>query len=169
MSYNEPGLGAIEFAKHFIKNMNRNDALKVTTQLLKGELHDNQDNRVKRCDYCGYWWKDNSLRNTRKTCSDGCKTSIKTLQKREQRANEFLLNPEKKEKKETLMDYYLWWLDHPFWVQEYAMIKVGWKFERPSGVSLMNYIEAKNELYGMGNRKTSKKVVNYHGNSKDEF
>ncbi|MDN4073631.1 hypothetical protein [Fictibacillus terranigra] len=168
-TYKEPGSGAVEYAKTFTEGMSRSEAAVVITQLLGGELHDVDDNRVKSCDYCGYFWRDNSLRNTKKTCSDECKRNLKTMQRREQRANKELLNPTPKEKKHTLMDDYIWWLEYPFWINEYSMIKIGWKHERPSGVALMDYIEAKNTIYGEGNRKISKKTVEYHGDKRDQL
>lgn len=137
--FREPGAGAIDFTKQFTEGLTRDQATPIITALLKGELHDPTDKRVKRCDYCGYYWRDDSLRNTRRTCSARCKTGIKTLQKRQQRADAALLNP--KPKKRTLMDDYIWWLEYPFWVDEYSMVKIGWKYEKPTGDALMDYIE----------------------------
>jgi hypothetical protein len=150
-NYREPGVGAIIFAKQYTKGLSRIEALPIVEQLLMGELHDQSDRRIKRCDYCGYYWRDDSLRNTKRTCGDYCKRKIKTLQTRQQRADKALLNP--KPKKQTLMDDYLWWLEYPFWIQEYSMLKIGWKYEKPSGISVMDYVEANRSIYGDGNRK----------------
>src|SRR5690606_27898951 len=163
--YREPGAGAIEFAKQYVIGHREFDLLSMS-KLLDGDLHDPEDKRVKRCDYCGYFWRDDSLRNTKKTCSDDCKRSIKTLQRRKQREKQELLNP--KPRKRTLMDDYVYWLEYPYWVNEYSMLKIGWKFERPASESLMDYIEAKEELLGKGNRKISRKVVDYHGDDRDD-
>jgi hypothetical protein len=167
--YREPGLGALKYTRQCLSGLSREESLAVIEELLRGELNDPSDNRVKRCDYCGYFWRDDSVRNTKKTCCDGCKTGIKTLQRRDQRANKELLNPEKKEKKHTLMDDYVWWIEYPFWLHEYSMIKIGWKFERPSGIALMDYVDNKRSTYGSGNSRKSVKHVSYHGDDRDLF
>lgn len=163
--YREPGEGAIKFARQYVEGLTREEALPVIKRLLKGEMHDPTDKRVKRCDYCGYWWYDDSLRNNKKTCSDECKRGIKTMQRKEQRANKALLNPIPKRKKHRLIDDYIWWLEYPFWVNEYPMIKIGWKYEKPSGFAVMDFIEAKNGIYGEGNRRKTKKYVD----KRDQF
>jgi hypothetical protein len=155
--FREPGAGAIDYTKQFTEGLTRDQAAPVITALLKGELHDPTDKRVKRCDYCGYYWRDDSLRNTRRTCSSECKTGIKTLQKRQQRADAALLNPQPR--KRTLMDDYIWWLEYPFWINEYSMIKIGWKFEKPSGVALMDYVKSGRGQMGDGNRRKSRSIL----------
>lgn len=150
--YKEPGAGAVEFAKGFTEGLSRDEAEEVIAQLLRGELHDATDNRVKRCVHCGYYWRDDSLRNTKKTCSDACNTAKKTLQRRKQRERKALLEPEKK-KKRKLQDDYVYWLEYPYWGNEYSMLKVGWKFEVPHEIETIDYIEANNRIYGEGNRK----------------
>lgn len=166
--YREPGAGAIEFAKQYVIGHREFDLLSMS-KLLDGDLHDPTDKRVKRCDYCCYFWRDDSLRNTRKTCSEECKRGIRTIQRRQQRADKELINPNPKPKKRTLMDDYVYWLEYPYWINEYSMIKIGWKYEKPTGLATMNYIEAKNEIYGEGNRRKPKRVVDYHGDKRDEF
>ena len=167
LRYGIPGLGAVEFTTQFTAGLSRQEAAYVVSALLQGELHDPADKRVKRCDHCGYYWRDDSLRNTKRTCSDACKTGIKTMQRRQQRADAELLNP--KPRKRTLMDDYIYWLEYPFWINEYSMIKIGWKFEKPSGIALMDYVETSRGQMGEGNRRKSKKHVSYHGDDRDLF
>ncbi|MEH7401589.1 hypothetical protein V7148_11420 [Gottfriedia acidiceleris] len=157
----EPGTGAIEYAKKLTVGLTREEAAPIIEALMRGELNNPADNRVKRCDYCSYWWHDESLRNNKRTCSDRCRTKIKSLHTSERRAKEALLNPEPKEKKHTLMDDYIWWIEYPYWLNEYSMIKIGWKHEKPSGIALMNYVEAKNGLYGKGNSKKQTKEYSF--------
>ncbi|WP_423410243.1 hypothetical protein AABM38_10080 [Heyndrickxia sp. MSNUG] len=161
------GKGAIEFAQQYINGLSMAEALPVLQALNRGELHDRSDKRIKRCEFCEHLWRDDSLRNTKRTCSNECKTGVKTLQRRQQRADDALLNP--KPRKHTLMDDYIWWLEYPFWIHEYSMIKIGWKFERPSGVALMDYVETSRERMCEGNRKKPKRHVNYHGDDRDLF
>lgn len=127
--YRNPGAGASEFAKQLIDGMGRDEAAKIISELLRGKLHNQSDKRVKRCDYCGYYWRDESLRNTRKTCSDECKTGIKTLQRQQQRERQAILIPKPQKKK--LMDDYLSYLEYPYWSDEYSMLKMTWKYEVP--------------------------------------
>lgn len=49
------------------------------------------------------------------------------------------------------------------------MIKYGWKYEKPSGFAVMDFIEAKNGIYGEGNRGKTKKYVDYHDDKRDQF
>lgn len=166
--YRNPGHGSILFAEAFIIGAtDRQESLMILSQIYNGEIPV-QDKRVKRCDYCGYYWRDDSLRNTKKTCSDECKTGIKTMQRRRQREKKELLNPEPKKKKHTLMDDYIWWLEYPYWLNEYSMLKIGWKYER-SDDGLADYVTAKNEIFGEGNRKKPNRIVDYHGDKRDEF
>lgn len=149
IEYREPGTGAIEFARPYVEGLHREVARVVINDLIVGKLHDVSDKRVKRCDYCGYWWRDDSLRNRKRTCSDECKRNIKTVQRRQQRADAELLNP--KPKKQVLMDDYVHWLEYPYWLNEYSMLKIGWKYSIPKGIEVMDYIEAKKGTYGEGN------------------
>ncbi|ASN06847.1 hypothetical protein [Virgibacillus necropolis] len=153
----EPGEGAIQFAKQFIQS--QADAIPILQRLLDGEIHDATDNRIKRCAYCQYYWRDDSLRNTKKTCCDDCHTAKKSIQKRQQRERQDLINP--KPRKRKLIDDYIWWLEYPLWLDEYSMLKIGWKFEVPHTMKTINSIEAKNHIYGDGNRKTSIKKAEY--------
>lgn len=166
ITYRDPGAGAIEFAKEFMTGLREFDELTVKA-LIEGRLHDSEDKRIKRCDYCGYPWRDSSLRNTRKTCSEECKRGIKTLQRRKQRERKELLNP--KPKKRTLMDDYVWWLEYPYWHNEESMLKIGWKFEKPHQAKTIDFIEVKNEIFGEGNRMKTKKNVDYHGDKRNDF
>jgi len=163
----DPGEGAIEFARSFVAGYSIDEARPIVKRLVMGELHDGTDKRVKTCKYCGYYWRDDSLRNTKGTCCDDCQRGLKKLQTRQRRADQALLNP--KPRKRTLMDDYIWWLEYPFWINEYSMIKIGWKFERPYGLGVMDAVEAKRELYGPGNRRKPKRVVSYHGDDRDDF
>lgn len=167
IDYKQPGSGAVEFAQSITDELTIHDAMPVIKQLMNGELHEMTDKRIKRCDYCGYWWRDVSLRNTKRTCCDDCKRSIKSLQRRQQRADKALLNPRPK-KKTKREEGYIWWLEYPFWIQEYEMIKHSWKYENPYSpkkVELIDAAKQRGELNG-GKRKP-KRVVPYNGNEKE--
>ncbi|MED1917502.1 hypothetical protein P4V64_19450 [Bacillus thuringiensis] len=147
--YGWPGEGAIKYAIEHLAGLTREQAAARVTRLLK-ELPD--DKRVKRCDYCGYPWRDDSLRNNKRTCSKECRTGIKSLHTKKQRADKALL--EGKTKKRTKRDnYYIWWLEYPFWLNEYEMLKQSWKYEKPMDAEGLAYIRGNQQLHGMGNRK----------------
>jgi len=120
----QPGVGAVEFAQTFIKGLTESESQPILDRLLIGEF--TADNRIKRCAYCNYYWKDGSLRNTRRTCCADCKIAAKTLQKRAQRAAY-----EQQPKKRKLADDYIHWMEYPFWLEENSMVSIGWKYEVP--------------------------------------
>ncbi|RAV19504.1 hypothetical protein [Paenibacillus contaminans] len=144
-----PGAGALEYARTLTEGLSRDEAAVVIRRLL---TEPPADPRVKRCDFCSYPWRDSSLRNTKRTCCDECKTGAKSFQKRQQRADKALLTG--KVRKRTKRDeYYVWWLEYPFWLDEYEMLKRAWKYEVPHGVELIDTVRSQNEAYGDGNRK----------------
>lgn len=67
------------------------------------------------------------------------------------------------------MDDYYYWYEYPFWVNEYSMIKVGERFEVPWSSEKMSIIEAKQSIYGKGNRKIPARVIDYHGDKQNKF
>ncbi|MFC0851242.1 hypothetical protein [Halalkalibacter oceani] len=151
--YREPGEGAITFALEYTKGLTKQEAEPIIASLLKGELHEVSDKRVKRCDYCGYWWRDESVRNTKKTCSKECKTGIKTLQRSQQRERKALLNPPSKKKKRRRADDYVWWLEYPYWLDEDSMLRVTERFEVLSEEAFIDHVASNGAIYGIGNRK----------------
>lgn len=167
-TYKNPGDGAIEYASQFVESLSIEEAMPVIKSLMKGELNDTSDKRVKRCSYCNYYWRDDSLRNTKKTCCDNCKKGIKTLQRREQREKEALLNPKpkKKTKRET---NYVYWLEYPYWINEYEMLKQSWKYESPQSPTKINQIfAAKERAERIGGKQKPKRVVPYNGNEAEQ-
>ncbi|WP_332629194.1 hypothetical protein [Halalkalibacter flavus] len=167
-NYRTPGSGAVSFAAQYAKGMIRAQALPVIVQLMAGELHDQSDKRIKRCNYCGYWWRDDSLRNTKRTCSPECKTKVKSLQQAERRADHALLNPKPK-KPSHLEQYYVWWIEYPFWIDDYQMLKHTWKYESMKSNAKIEHIEAaKKRGEAMGGRKKPNYQVPYGGGEKDD-
>jgi hypothetical protein len=144
------GAGAREYLQqYFRRSMSREDVQLVVSEI-KAIATD--DKRVKRCEHCGGYWRDDSLRNTKKTCSDECKTGIKTLQRRKQRERKGLLGPPKPTK-HKLTDDYIDWLEYPYWTNEYSMLKVGWKHDVPHTNKTLSHIEAHRAVWREGNRK----------------
>ncbi|MGO4374726.1 hypothetical protein AB4Z21_29035 [Paenibacillus sp. MCAF20] len=142
-----PGTGALEYARKLTEGLTREQAAVAI------RTHMSECNRVKRCDYCGHYWLDESSRNRKRTCSDECKTGIKTLQRGQQRADKALMtgkSPKKKTKREI---NYIWWLEYPFWLSEYEMLKQTWKREVPTEIQTMDFVSSQLQIYGPGNRK----------------
>jgi len=149
LHYIDPGSGAVEYALEYVAGLSREEAEPVVAEIFHS-LPD--DNRVKRCRYCKYPWRDKSLRNTSHTCSAECRKAIKTLQRRQQRADKALL--EGKARKKTRPDEnYLYWLEYPFWLDEYEMLKQTWKHEVTHDADLIDFVHGQNEIYGKGNRR----------------
>jgi hypothetical protein len=161
----DPGLGAIEYARQFVKGAgDRAEMLAIFSDLMSGDLQDPNDKRVKRCDHCGYYWRDDSKRNNRKVCSEMCRKSKDALRNRKAREKKRLLNL--KPRKKTLMDDYVEWLEYPYWLDEYSMTKIGWKHEKPYKAETLDFVSNHQEAWGNGNRRKS--YVNYDEGAAEE-
>ncbi|WP_242298008.1 hypothetical protein [Bacillus cereus group sp. BfR-BA-01424] len=162
--YREPGEGAIDFAKHFVSDSTSDEALSVIMQLLKGRLHDKTDKRTKRCAYCGYYYRDKTRPNNSKTCCSKCKVDLDTLRRSIIRADKALLKP-KKAKRDTC---HVWWLEYPFYIQEYEMLKHTWKYEAPYSPYKITAIHAAKQRDGIiGGKRKSKRTVPYSGRDEE--
>lgn len=145
----DPGAGAIAYVLEYVASLARENAMPVVRRLL---TETSGDKRVKRCGYCGYPWRDGSLRNTKRTCSDECTTGIKTIQRSQQRADKALLSGKVPKLTKQELNYY-WWFEYPFWLNDYENLKLSWKHEVPSDVLTLDFISAQNQTLGLGNRK----------------
>ncbi|MDA1528486.1 hypothetical protein [Bacillus cereus group sp. TH260-2LC] len=162
--YRNPGEGAIDFAEHFTSDLKSYEALPIIKQLLKGRLHDKTDKRIKRCAYCGYYYRDKARPNNSKTCCSKCKVDLDTLKRAIIRADKALLNP-KKAKRDTC---HVWWLEYPFYVQEYEMLKHTWKYEAPYSPNKITAIHAAKQRDGIiGGKRKSKRVAPYNERDKE--
>ncbi|HDR8094247.1 TPA: hypothetical protein QCZ12_004358 [Bacillus cereus] len=162
--YRNPGEGAIDFAKHFISDLTSDEALHILRQLLKGRLHDKTEKRIKRCAYCGYYYRDKTRPNNSKTCCSKCKVDLDTLRRAIIRADKALLNPKKTKKEKG----HVWWLEYPFYVQEYEMLKRTWKYEAPYSPNKITAIHAAKQRDGMiGGKRKSKRAVPYSGRDEE--
>lgn len=98
--YREPGAGAVDFARQYVKDLTREQALQVIRKLVNGELSNSNDKRIKCCSYCGYFYRDYTRPNNSKTCSKKCKIDRDTLKRAKKRADEeFIETKEKIEKR----------------------------------------------------------------------
>lgn len=137
-TYRQPGTGAIQFAKEYIGGLDRKQALPIIKQLIDGKLHDRSDKRIKRCDYCGYYYRDNTRPNNSKTCSRECKIAKDTLIRAKKNADKALIKPIEKE----MYTAYTHWLEYPFYFNEHYMLKHAHNYESPFDYVKLAQIDA---------------------------
>ncbi|PLR65985.1 hypothetical protein [Bacillus sp. UMB0893] len=161
MEFKQPGEGAVLFAQQFTDGLTIDEALPIIGSLLNGELHDVSDKRIKRCGHCNYFYRDQTKPNNSRTCSRACKIDQDTEKRRMKKADEALLSPKKKTKRE---ENYVYWLEYPFWLDEYEMLKQSWKPEVSYCAEKIEVISAakqRDEI--LGGKRKPKRVVPYNG------
>jgi hypothetical protein len=140
-TYRQPGTGAIQFAKEYISGLDRRQALPIIKQLIDGKLHDKTDKRIKRCEYCGYFYRDKTRPNNSKTCSRECKIAKDTLIRAKKNADKAVLKPKKDIEKE-IYTAYTYWLEYPFYLNEHYMLKHAHDYESPFDYDKLSQIDA---------------------------
>ncbi len=162
IEYKDPGEGAIEFALQFFGGVSKENAISHVRKLMNGELHDITDKRIKRCDYCRYFYRDKTKPNNSRVCSQECKIRKHTLKRAMKKLDAALVKPQKKEPE---IVPYVFWLEYPFWVNEYEMLKQSWKYEAPYALDKIERIVAAKQRDEMtGGKRIPKRVVPYSGN-----
>ncbi len=145
IKYGYPGEGAIEYARELTEGMSREEAAEVIRELLNGPIPD--DPRIKRCICCGYPFRDRTRPGNALVCGPSCKTAVKTIQRRIQRTGRASLT-------QKMPKGYVWWLEYPFFISEYAMFNYSRSYERPHPPEKMVQImAAKQRTEMMGGRK----------------
>lgn len=110
----EPGEGAIEFARRYIKpGMDKEAALDVLTEVIDGYVKEVFDKKVKRCDHCGFLYRDVTKNNSSKVCSDECKASKDYAKKKKKRKVTTIKNGTARKYSDDL--YYYAHLEYPYW------------------------------------------------------
>lgn len=154
--YRDPGIGAIEFAKQFIEGMTMEEARPVIKGLVKGELHNEADKKVKRCDWCGYYYRDKTKNNRSRVCCRHCKFDKDNHAKSVKNADKALLKPKKPRdiEKEMYM-YYADHLEYPYYISEHYMLKRAHQRETPYSHDKLEQIDAaKQRGYKRKNRES---------------
>ncbi|MFC7785656.1 hypothetical protein ACFQWC_14270 [Rossellomorea sp. GCM10028870] len=152
--FKEPGEGAILFAAQFTEGIMMTDAMPVIQRLMKGELHDSDDKRVKNCDWCGYLFRDKSRPNIAKTCCKPCKFAKDNFAKKKKKAEQELVNPRKKPRK-GVETYYASELEYPFFINEKYMLRYHERYEKPFSPNKISHIKAARDRNN-GNRRKPK-------------
>lgn len=137
-THREPGTGAIDFAKQYIIGLERERAFPIIKRLNAGKLHDKTDKRIKRCDYCGYYYRDKTRPNNSKTCSRECKIAKDTLNRAKKNGDKALIKPIEKE----MYTAYTHWLEYPFYLSEHYMLKHAHDYESPFDYVKLSQIDA---------------------------
>lgn len=86
-AFKNPGAGAIEFARQYIgPGHDYEDMLEIMADVIDGYFEEVHDKKVKRCQCCGFYYRDKTKNNSSTTCSLECKASkdavLKTLKRR---------------------------------------------------------------------------------------
>jgi uncharacterized Zn finger protein (UPF0148 family) len=137
----QPGEGAVEYAAELTEGLTREEAAAIIRKLLR---EPSADPRIKRCEICGYPFRDKTRPGNAKVCGPSCKTTRKTVQRAEQRARKDVNKP----KRERRYD------------QEAFMRRL-WNYEKPYDPDKLAQIAAAREqarLMGGGRRKPIRKV-----------
>lgn len=147
---NKPGQGAIEYARECVEGLSWQQAKATIQRLLTSPP---EDPRIKRCNGCGYLFRDKTRPGNAKVCGDSCKTIVKSKQKQVQRARKATIKTNKPIK-------YVYWLEYPYWVPERAMFSSVGSYERPFDSEKLGQIVAARERYNrMGGRRKTRKSV----------
>jgi hypothetical protein len=153
IEYREPGEGAILFATQFTEGLMMTDALSVIQRLMKGELHDADDKRIKNCDWCGYLFRDDSKPNRARVCCRPCKYAKDNFAKKNKKMDQELVKPKKK-KRSGLSGHYASHLEYPFFASEEYMLKYYHRYERSYAPEKIALIDAAKQTSNGGRRKS---------------
>ncbi|MGP9043143.1 hypothetical protein [Cytobacillus kochii] len=139
-----PGSGAIEFALQYVDGLSEDLARPIIDKLVAGNLHDSDDKRIKKCDWCGYYFRDKTKPNTAKVCCRQCKYSKSNAAKAKKKADEALLNPTKKVNTYT---YYADHLEYPYYANEKYMLSRAARHEvqmAPASLEVIHQLMSRN-------------------------
>ncbi|EON74123.1 hypothetical protein [Lysinibacillus sphaericus] len=161
----EPGAGAIELARQYIgPKAEYYDALDIMADVIDGYFIGVEDPRVRRCNCCGFFYRDTTKNNSSLTCSLECKTKkdvvIKAWRREVRKAG--------KPRRPTFKNlYYTEGLEYPFWANEDRMYEYDRKRGGYSyGDNFEEYVGRKLLDAQMGGKKKSAQIIDYDGYDK---
>ena len=152
-----PGTGAVEYALSFIEEASsRTEVANVIAELLANRLHDpSSDKRIKRCDYCEFYYRDKTKNRSAKTCSHECKAAKDVIRRAAKNA-EIKTTLSNKEKQ------YASHLEYSYWSRESDMVEYVSRYETLS--DKLEQIEgAVYRKECIGGRKKGIPVISYDG------
>lgn len=156
----EPGAGAIKLAQEFAVGRTYEEVAEIMADLIDGYFEGADDKRVKRCHYCGYFYRDVTKNNSSHVCSPECKAGKDVVMQDYRRK----VKASDKPKKLTNRDkYYNADHEYPFWISEYEMMKHSWKYELMTN-DVEKYEAAKQRKIMIGGkRRGTPEAIDYNG------
>ena len=160
----DPGAGAVKLAQEFAVGRTYEEVEGIMTDLIDGNFEGAEDKRVKRCHYCGYFYRDVTKNNSSHVCSPECKTGKDIVLKQYRRE----VRNEGKPKRKLLKDEHYYdgeysFFSNDFWMREYdrrhQTYSYGNNFEAVVGY---HQVKAKNG----GKRVNVPQKIDYNGTEK---
>lgn len=161
-----PGKGAVDFAIRYVEEMTLEHVEAVCNDLVAGNFVEVEDKKVRSCQFCGYYYMDNTKNNSSLVCSDECKTGKDIVLKEYRRK----IRNAGKPKRPTYKNLYYATsfrpetAEYPFWTSEFHMFEYdrkhgaysyGDNFEEVVGRALLNA--------EMGGKKKTAQIIDYNG------
>lgn len=174
-----PGEGAVLYALHHLLRrsvphggkMTPEQVLELCVDITAGNFEGVGGKRVRRCQYCGYYYEDITRNNSSLVCSDECKTGKDIELKAFRREIRKASNPKRRltYKERYYAEYHPDGsvLEYPFWKSDFHMFE----YDRKRGSRLygddIEEIIARSQLNTeMGGKKKGVAVVPYNGDEK---
>lgn len=151
-AFNNPGAGAIEFARQYIgAGQTYDDMIEVMAAVIDGNFIEVHDKKVKRCQCCAFYFRDKTKNNSATTCSRECKASkdavIKTINRRIRTEQSGKARPTYKDGR-----YYAG--EYSFWCNDQAMFEYDRKHKSyAQGDNFEAVIATAQKRLKMGGRK----------------
>lgn len=162
----DPGVGAVKFAMQYVMEMTLDHVEGLCVDLIDGNFEEIGDKKVRRCQFCGYYYRDGTKNNSSLTCSDVCKTGKDIVLKAYRRKVE----NEGKPKRPTFKQlYYCEYHDgvkteYPHWASEFLMYEYDRKHEAYTYGDNLEQVIARDLLNAkMGGKKNAKQIIDYDG------
>lgn len=156
----DPGKGAVDFAKRYVEEMTLLHVEAVCKDLIAGNFEEIDDKKVRRCQYCGYFYRDNTKNNSSLVCSDECKSSKDIVLKAFRRKEKAEGKPRRASFKEM---YYTEHLEYPFFTSEKKMMEYSARHEVSYGDEFEETIGKVMTNRMMGGKKKSTQNIEYNG------
>lgn len=166
-----PGEGAVNFAKQFVAEMTEEHVMEVCEDLVAGYFVGYGDKKVRRCQFCGYYYRDTTKNNFSLVCSDECKTGKDIALKAWRRKTKSAGKP----RRLTYKDLYYaeYWpgtgvkLEYPFWASDFHMFEYDRKHKAYAYGDNLEEVVARALLnIEMGGKKKSTQTIDYDGDQK---
>ena len=172
----QPGVGAVNFAMQYVGEMTIAHVSEVCKDLVAGYFEEVGDKKVRRCQFCGYYYKCPTKNNSSLVCSEECKTgkdiALKAFRRKVRKAG--------KPKRPTFKQlYYREYsdgvkLEYPFWGPgltgygaDFHMFEYDRKHKAYSYGDDLEEVVARALLnQKMGGKKKVPQIVDYEGDRK---